>query len=61
MIHILGGMVLFMTDGIVVSEECAYVIKFRIWAQELTGGGGAPQDLLCIMHRRKVRVERVNE
>lgn len=22
MIHILGGMVLFMTDGIVVSEEC---------------------------------------
>lgn len=30
MIHILGGMVLFMTDGIVVSEECGYVIKIRI-------------------------------
>lgn len=28
MIHVLGGMVLFMTDGIVVSEGCLFHLLF---------------------------------
>lgn len=56
MIHILGGMVLFMTDGIVVSEECSYVIKNSHIPADIRPKNlwGHPRICFCIIRHKKV-------